>query len=216
MGSTGEARVCSGPAAAAARRPARRGGRRDVDGLLRPVVAEVGAHSASRRSTLEVPQDADLVGVPRRVVSRRGRGRRWSCVGAVVGLDQSDDLRGRAAAEVVERDAGDDLLPRTRRRGAGRVHESRRRATAGRLGGRRRARASPRRGRSGDPLPRTASGLAARRLVAAFVRAAVVPVRGGTRRQAVTPFTAGRGVLRRLRAGNRRGGARRGGGTIPG
>ena len=86
---------------------------RDVDGLLQAVVAEVGAALGFWSVDLwTFSDDADTL-VCRawwcRDEDAPGAG---SCVGAVVGLDQSHDLRRLVlAAEVVERHAGDDLSP---------------------------------------------------------------------------------------------------------
>ena len=106
--------MSSGPAAGGgtAGRPGAVDGR-DVDGLLQAVVAEVGAALGFWSVDLwTFSEDADSL-VCRawwcRDVAAAGAG---SCVGAVVGLDQSHDLRRLVlAAEVVERHAGDDLSP---------------------------------------------------------------------------------------------------------
>jgi len=106
--------VSSGPAAGGgtAGRPGAVDGR-DVDELLQAVVAEVGAALGFWSVDLwTFSEDADSL-VCRawwcRDEDAPGAG---SCVGAVVGLDQSHDLRRLVlAAEVVERHAGDDLSP---------------------------------------------------------------------------------------------------------
>lgn len=86
---------------------------RDVDGLLQAVVAEVGAALGFWSVDLwTFSEDADSL-VCRAWWCRDGvAAGAGSCVGAVVGLDQSSDLRRLVlAAEVVERHAGDDLSP---------------------------------------------------------------------------------------------------------
>jgi diguanylate cyclase (GGDEF)-like protein len=106
--------VSSGPAAGGgtAGRPGAVDGR-DVDGLLQAVVAEVGAALGFWSVDLwTFSEDVDSL-VCRawwcRDEDAPGAG---SCVGAVVGLDQSHDLRRLVlAGEVVERHAGDDLSP---------------------------------------------------------------------------------------------------------
>ena len=87
---------------------------RDVDGLLQAVVAEIGAALGFWSVDLwTFSDDADTLACRAwwcRDEDAPGAG---SCVGAVVGLDQSHDLRRLVlAAEVVERrHAGDDLSP---------------------------------------------------------------------------------------------------------
>ena len=85
---------------------------RDVDGLLQGVVAEVGAALDFWSVDLwAFSEDADTLACRAWWCRDAGSGE-GSCVGAVVGLDQSQDLRRLVlAADVVERHAGDDLSP---------------------------------------------------------------------------------------------------------
>lgn len=85
---------------------------RDVGGLLQAVVAEVGAALDFWSVDLWVfSEDADTLAC-RAWWCRDAGACDGNCVGAVVGLDQSHDLRRLVlAAEVVERHAGDDLSP---------------------------------------------------------------------------------------------------------
>ncbi len=85
---------------------------RDVDGLLQSVVAEAGAGLDFWSVDLwTFSEDAGTLEC-RAWWCREAGASAASCVGAVVGLDQSQDLRRLVlAAEVVERHAGDDLSP---------------------------------------------------------------------------------------------------------
>ena len=87
---------------------------RDVADLLRGVVTDVGeALDALVGRSLDVQRRRGHPGVPRVLVPRSGPPRRPAdCVGAVIGLDQSHDLRRLVlAAEVVERHVDDELSP---------------------------------------------------------------------------------------------------------
>jgi len=106
--------VSSGPATGggAAGRPGAVDGR-DVDGLLQAVVAEVGAALGFWSVDLwTFSDDADTLACRAWWCREEGAPGAGSCVGAVVGLDQSHDLRRLVlAAEMVERHVGDDLSP---------------------------------------------------------------------------------------------------------
>lgn len=93
------------------RRPGAVSGR-DVDGLLHAVVAEIGETLGFWSVDLwACSEDADTLECRAWWCRDTGAGA-GSCVGAVVGLDQSHDLRRLVlTAEVVERHLGDDLSP---------------------------------------------------------------------------------------------------------
>lgn len=86
---------------------------RDVEGLLQAVVAEVGTALGFWSVDLwAFSGDADTLECRAWWCREAQPGTAASCVGAIVGLDQSRDLRRLVlAAEVVERHAGEDLSP---------------------------------------------------------------------------------------------------------
>lgn len=86
---------------------------RDVNGLLQAVAAEIGAALGFWSVDLwTFSDDADTLECRAWWCREGDAAGAGSCVGAVVGLDQSHDLRRLVlAGEVVERHAGDDLSP---------------------------------------------------------------------------------------------------------
>jgi diguanylate cyclase (GGDEF)-like protein len=86
---------------------------RDAAGLLRGAVAEIGAALGLWSVDLwTFSGDADTLECRAYWCRESGTAWRDDCVGAVIGIDQSHDLRRLVlGAQVVERHAGDDLLP---------------------------------------------------------------------------------------------------------
>ena len=86
---------------------------RDVDGLLHAVVADVGESLDLWSVDLwAFSDDADTLECRAYWCRDPAAALAGDCMGAVVGLDQSHDLRRLVlAAEVVERHLGDDLSP---------------------------------------------------------------------------------------------------------